>query len=185
MIDIEEAHGVERGGAMGYSPHLISPDGAHGRSLGCVIVDGKIAGSLGKDVRADAVRTVAEEVCLMHALAVVERTGIDRLYRAADDAALHVLAEAEGILAEQLDGGQSHEFQTGAGEGVCADGTQRAGAGEVRQRAEIGAGVGIDKLDGIARSICFSAFAVENARSSSFSTPVRRIFSRYLQEWKA
>ena len=37
----------------------------------------------------------------------------------------------------------------------------------------------------LARSICFSAFAVENARSSSFSTPVRRIFSRYLQEWKA
>lgn len=85
----------------------------------------------------------------MHALAVVERAGIDRLHRAADDAALHVLAEAEGILAEQLDGGQSHEFQTRAGEGVCADGTQRAGAGEVRQRAEVRTGVGIDKLDGI------------------------------------
>ena len=85
----------------------------------------------------------------MHALAVVERTGIDRLHHAADDAALHVLAEAEGILAEQLDGGQSHEFQTRAGEGVCADDAQRAGAGEVCQRAEIGAGVGIDKLDGI------------------------------------
>ena len=30
-----------------------------------------------------------------------------------------------------------------------------------------------------------SGMTVENARSSSFSTPVRRIFSRYLQEWKA